>query len=308
MFAAPVNNEYGAKYYGTAAISQALGGGDWMNEGCGKCWKVHGWSNIPGRDSSQTTLVLKGTNYCPPENPLCANGNVHFDISAPGFDVTQYSLSNSCSEREAAEIQGFESCGRWMIDSQNPDVNCECSKFFDPVLRAGCENFYSLMWDNASVDYVEVDCPTELNRLNCWEENGNQYPVGVPEFCASNVDETTIAPITPITSKPTDKPTKSPSISPVKDPSASPVKDPSASPVKEIDNDEYCCSDNLKTCKNDDWCNASEGNCSNCRGKWILPNSDCELAWWDSCKGNPNGCCPPAVCHDFGSWAQCRPI
>lgn len=30
MFKAPVGNVYGAKYYGTAASSKALGGGDWM--------------------------------------------------------------------------------------------------------------------------------------------------------------------------------------------------------------------------------------------------------------------------------------
>lgn len=30
MFKAPEGNIYGAKFYGTAAISKALGGGDWM--------------------------------------------------------------------------------------------------------------------------------------------------------------------------------------------------------------------------------------------------------------------------------------
>jgi hypothetical protein len=40
LFAAPQGNEYGAKFYGTAALSAALGGGNWQAEGCGKCFKV----------------------------------------------------------------------------------------------------------------------------------------------------------------------------------------------------------------------------------------------------------------------------
>lgn len=85
LFAAPANNEYGAKFYGAAAISATLGGGDWLAEGCGKCFKVTGTSNIPGNSGVTTTLVLKATNYCPPGNPSC-NGKAHFDIAAPGFD------------------------------------------------------------------------------------------------------------------------------------------------------------------------------------------------------------------------------
>lgn len=222
MFTAPTGNKFGAKFYGTAAISEALGGGNWLAEGCGKCWKVRGWSNVPNKDSYQTTIVLKGTNFCPPSNPACSGGNAHFDISAPGFDVTQFSLSNTCATREPDEFEGFASCGRWMIDDQNPDVGCDCSVFQNPVLRAGCENFYSLMWNNVEVDYEQVDCPDELNRLNCWEENGYAYPFGVPDFCASNVEnEVTSAPTmsnpSPTTTSPTAQtspPTPSPTIAP----------------------------------------------------------------------------------------------
>ena len=89
MFVAPISNEYGASFYGSAAISQALGGGDWMSEGCGKCWRVTGTSNAgsiaPG---VQTTLVLKGTNYCPPQNAPCSNGKAHFDIAGEFDNVT----------------------------------------------------------------------------------------------------------------------------------------------------------------------------------------------------------------------------
>lgn len=52
-----------------------------------------------------------------------------------------------------------------MIDSQDPMAGCDCSKFNSPVLRAGCENFYSLMWDNAPVEYEEVSCPPEIDQV-----------------------------------------------------------------------------------------------------------------------------------------------
>jgi hypothetical protein len=40
MFVAPKDNKWKAKYYGTASISKALGGGKWNSAGCGKCFKV----------------------------------------------------------------------------------------------------------------------------------------------------------------------------------------------------------------------------------------------------------------------------
>jgi len=215
MFAAPVGNEYGASFYGSAAISQALGGGDWMAEGCGKCWKVTGTSNAgsiaPG---VQTTLVLKGTNYCPPQNAPCSNGKAHFDIAAPGFDVVGFSLSNTCDTREAEEdkagkiphsisilvycsytnhikpisfhLLGFKACGRWMIDSQDPEVGCDCSAFNDETLRTGCQNFLSLYWDNPTVAYEEVSCPQELSSLHCAHPYAFEDVVDIPETCARN--------------------------------------------------------------------------------------------------------------------------
>ena len=106
MFAAPDGNTYGAKFYGAAAISASLGGGNWLAEGCGKCWKVTGTNSkiaqYLGVAAETTTLVLKGTNFCPDANSLCAAGP-HFDIAAPGFDVTQYSLANTCPQPESGE-------------------------------------------------------------------------------------------------------------------------------------------------------------------------------------------------------------
>ena len=212
MFAAPASNPYNAKFYGAAAISQALGGGDWMSEGCGKCWKVTGTSNIAGYDTgTTTTVVLKGTNYCPPANPACANGNPHFDIAAPAFDYEGASIWNSCAEREPDEVDAFKSCGRWMIDSSNPNDNCDCSLFSNPVLKAGCENFKSLYWNNPSVTYEEVTCPPELSQLPCWAENGDNYPWGgPPDLCMD--PNAVVSPTEPT-------PTASPVASPVASPS-----------------------------------------------------------------------------------------
>ena len=50
-----------------------------------------------------TTIVLKGTNWCPPGNPLCENGRSHFDIAAPGFDYPNASLTDDCKSGEPGE-------------------------------------------------------------------------------------------------------------------------------------------------------------------------------------------------------------
>jgi len=232
-------------------------------------------------DSYQTTLVLKGANYCPPSNPACADGKAHFDISAPGFDFLGASLSNTCDSVEDEEKEAFKACGRWMIDSQDPNAGCDCTLFKDPVLRAGCQNFYSLLWNNPEVMYEEVDCPEELNRLNCWEENGGKYPDGVPQFCASNVESPfTLAPTTStVTSSPpslrkTSSPTQSPvasTSSPTKSPVAS-TSSPTKSPVSTPSGG--CCSWNIPNCGTSDWCNATKDRCEgNCNGTWIDPNA-----------------------------------
>lgn len=79
-FAAPPGNPYGAVLYGAAAISETLGGSSWMGEACGKCWKLTGQSNIPARPNFSSSIVVKGTNFCPPSNDVC-NGKDHFDIA-----------------------------------------------------------------------------------------------------------------------------------------------------------------------------------------------------------------------------------
>jgi len=153
MFDAPQGNPFGAKFYGTAAISQDLGGGDWLFPACGKCWKLTGQANIDDHNEV-TSIVLKATDYCPPANEVCANGRHHFDISAPGFDWAGASLHNRCeSNQHEQALKHPQTCGYWMINSQNPEENCSCNDLVDPILRDGCNNFRGLYWDNPEVTY-----------------------------------------------------------------------------------------------------------------------------------------------------------
>ena len=125
-------------------------------------------------------------------------------ISAPGFDVTAFSLSNTCNTREPDEAEGFEACGNWMIGNQDPEINCDCTLFNDQTLRQGCENFYSLYWDNPTVSYEEVPCPQELSSLHCSHPYTFEDVDGIPETCASNDYPTEPS---PSTASPTKEPT-----------------------------------------------------------------------------------------------------
>ena len=128
LFRAPSGNQWGAEFYGSAALSYKLGGEGWIGSGCGKCFKVTGRSNIKGVNKT-TTLVLKGTNSCPPSNPSC-NNQAHFDIAAPGFDFPSASLSNTCNETESEPaLHKPQTCAYWMIHSADASKNCDCSRF-----------------------------------------------------------------------------------------------------------------------------------------------------------------------------------
>mmetsp|Transcript_8011 Transcript_8011/g.11979 ORF Transcript_8011/g.11979 Transcript_8011/m.11979 type:complete len:497 (-) Transcript_8011:852-2342(-) len=294
MFVAPSGNQFGAAYYGAAAISEALGGGNWMSSGCGKCWKVTGYSPIT---ALSTTLVLKGTNFCPPVNAPCSNGKAHFDIAAPGFDVTEFSLSNTCSEREPEEATGFAACGGWMINSQNPNENCNCDAFTDPVLKAGCNNFYNLKWDNPQVEYEEVDCPNELAELHC------DYPYAtesnMPETCSNNLftGTTSSATTTATTTTSTAQTTSSTSTTTTTTnttPQTTTTTTSSTTTTTQPPNGSSCCSHDYSTCSSSDWCNASSDNClDSCSGKaWIEPDSTC-IPLYGECTQNRGGCCNP---------------
>ena len=231
-----------------------------MSSGCGKCWKVTGTSNVPGFSGVRTTVVLKGTNFCPNENPACARGP-HFDIAAPGFDVLEFSLSNTCPQREPEEAAGFAACGSWLIKDSNVS-NCYCSRFNNPVLRKGCDNFFSLKWDNPTVMYEEVACPTELATLHC------KHPYAVesnmPATCANNIF-TTPTPKAPTHKPTTQKPT-------TRKPTAR--KPTTRKPTRKG----YCNWGPLGTgtssicdggVQGGEWCNANQSQCvAGCGGKW----------------------------------------
>jgi len=99
LFQAPANNAYGARFYGTAAISGALGGDYWLSEACGKCFRLTGKANIDPH-TEESTIVLKAANFCPDSNSVCANGKFHFDIAAPGFDYAGASDHNRCDSNQ----------------------------------------------------------------------------------------------------------------------------------------------------------------------------------------------------------------
>ena len=156
-----------------------------MASGCGKCFKVTGSSNISGHGGS-STVVLKGTNYCPPSNPSCA-GQAHFDIAAPGFDYPYATQHSVCDAHEGEQaLHSPQTCAFWMIHSGNPDENCDCNRFQDSTLRNGCYNFKSLYWNNPQVYYEETQCPPELEASPpCWNQNGGRWPATSPAACSA---------------------------------------------------------------------------------------------------------------------------
>lgn len=178
MFQAPDGNPYGAKFYGTAAVSAALGGDWWQAPGCRKCWSLTGKSTI---DKSISTVVVRGANFCSDSNPACANGKYHFDLAAPGFDFTASSDRAKCDSLEPASADGLKSCEMWMQDG-NADHNCNCSAISQPTLQAGCKNFLSLMWNNIEVDFEEVACPPELLETPCGTD-GTWPSEPMPDTC-----------------------------------------------------------------------------------------------------------------------------
>lgn len=170
LFVAPVNNPYKASFYGTASISEVLGGDWWQGPGCGKCWKLTGESIL---DGSVTTIVVRGNNFCSPFFNLCADGNPHFSIAAPGFD----SAFAGCDHLEPEYAEGLRSCINWPLEP------CDCSLLEHPTLRAGCENFLALQWVDPTVDYESVVCPEELLVTHC-ETDGSWPLEPIPDNCA----------------------------------------------------------------------------------------------------------------------------
>lgn len=141
LFEAPEGNQWNAKFYGTAAVSDAFGG-------CGRCYKLTAKANV-GNSAERTTIVVKSVNHCDPSKRSCQDK--HFQISAPGFD---YSENTQCNYQNSEKnMIGDQVCSKWMINNQNPLSNCKCKRITNPVLRKGCYNFRSLNWDNPKVVY-----------------------------------------------------------------------------------------------------------------------------------------------------------
>ena len=185
LLKAPSRNPYGAKFYGTAAISVGIDPAIQIFAGsaCNKCYQVTGRGNIKGtRNFGQlTTLVLRAANFCPGNsNTACNNGKRHFDIAAPGFDFTKSSAADlKCADLYSGrEAQAFGACEHW------PKSSCNCNQFTDPILKEGCENFKSLNWNNPDVEYEEVKCPREL-AVDCWYQNNDEvWPPFMNGYCA----------------------------------------------------------------------------------------------------------------------------
>ena len=156
MFAAPPN-QYGAKFYGTAATSAALAQGDF----CNKCYKVIGRANVRFNTGQETIIIVRSTNECTPDNPICAAGP-HIDIAAPGFDDIRFSQNYWCPANEPGELSGFTACSGY--NANNP--GCDCNRFRSTELRLGCENYLSLGWANNEVFWEELpSCPPELSHI-----------------------------------------------------------------------------------------------------------------------------------------------
>jgi len=303
-------------------VSQVLfSPGSWLGSGCGTCYKLTGTSNI-GQGGVETTIVLKAANLCPGNsNEKCSGNKVHFDISAPGFDFTASSASNTCNDgREPIEKEAFGECEFW------PNSPCDCSVFTDEGLEAGCDNFKSLNWNNPEVSYEAVACPPELERLSCWEENGGSWPFNPPEFCATNVHTSsgvTPAPVTPATPEPTPGPTPGPTPAPVSDastpapvqsptpgptpkPTPGPTPFPTLAPMETQGGDSFCCSQSFKDCDVTGWCSKKKSRCEgNCGFEWIPENRNCDLPLYAECTQNDTGCCSPATCQGGVGYKQC---
>ena len=89
-----------------------------------------------------------------------------------------------------------------------------CAILLVPVFfLQGCENFFSLKWNNPTVTYEEVTCPQELATLHC------KHPYAVesnmPATCANNIFTTPIPP-SPTPKAPTRKPTRKPTQKPTR--------------------------------------------------------------------------------------------
>lgn len=217
----------------------------------------------------------------------------------------------------------------WLISDPNPDVNCDCSLFVDPILRNGCENFYSLKWDNPKVTYEEVDCPPELAELHCGYPYATE--LNMPDTCAFNDfapsppsptppstteatastttkstlrTTTTTATTSSITTTPTT--TKTTATDPPATTDASTTAATTSNPSSDA-----CCSWDYASCGDSQWCNDSKTNCEGpCGGDWVVPPSSC-IPLNTVCTNDVDSCCNPlgnVACVGNQWYAQCQKL
>ena len=217
----------------------------------------------------------------------------------------------------------MESCGMWMISNAGTAA-CDCGLFKNPVLRAGCENFLSLGWNNPPVEYEEVDCPLELAQLPCWDDNGGGWPVSSPDLCsdpyalwtpptgpqtAPPTGTPQAEPTNPPTEPPIAVPTESPQTESTNAPMSAPTFSPTESPNPPTGNDSFCCSwDGLNCPMSSEFCDKSQGNCEgNCSGKWIDPTAPrtCRIPKYGECTHDTTGCCN-STCQGNIYYKQCK--
>jgi len=200
----------------------------------------------------------------------------------------------------------MESCGMWMINNEGTAA-CDCSLFKNSVLRAGCENFLSLGWNNPSVTYKEVDCPIELAQLPCWEENGGGWPIESPDLC-SDPYALNGTPQPGPTDQPVTPPTETTPSTPVSN--APPTGTPTTvSPTDSPQNpSSSCCSwDNLTCPGSSEWCDMQQSHCEEaCSGIWLdsdRPPPSC-IPKWGECTHDTAACCA-GVCQGNEYYKQC---
>lgn len=126
------------------------------------------------------------------------------------------------------------------------NVIYNCCSF--PVVVQGCENFFSLKWNNPTVTYEEVTCPQELASLHC--AHPYALEATMPATCANNVVTSgtpkptpkptlkpTLTPTLKLTSKPTSKPT---STGGTRKPTPKPTRKPTPMPTTSLMGKGYC--------------------------------------------------------------------
>jgi len=109
------------------------------------------------------------------------------------------------------------------------------------------------------------------------------------------------------TKNPTPPPTNAPIVDPTPPPSGAPTPAPTPGPTSDNDTEEgICCSWNLATCGDSEWCNAEKSNCEDwCEGIFIDPSTrtSCQPRW-EACSPTAE-CCEPSSCIDFGDYFGC---